>query len=263
MSRPKTVTEKQLVANRRNAGRSTGPRTPEGKARSRWNALKHGALSRAVVPPPLAAHERVGDFHRLHETLRQDFAPGSALEEVLIESIATCYWRLARVYRAEAGAVAFRQSGAEAAASQRASKQPSPTKLSPVEIGIQTFGAILNNPLVSRRLLSGEDPKWDSAGDEEVLAAIEGRVARLKEQFELTKAEDLEAERLGRSIPSIDYALHLARYEAHIQRQLYRALAALEHLRAARLDLPGPPDLDLPNALLEQRTVSDEPLPGP
>lgn len=39
------ATEKQIAANRRNATRSTGPRTPEGKERSRMNALRHGLSS--------------------------------------------------------------------------------------------------------------------------------------------------------------------------------------------------------------------------
>jgi hypothetical protein len=40
-------------SNRANALRSTGPRTPEGKAASARNALKHGILSKAVIPPAL------------------------------------------------------------------------------------------------------------------------------------------------------------------------------------------------------------------
>ena len=54
MPRTKPPSEKQLAANRRHAQLSTGPRTPEGKARSRWNALKHGVLAKALIPEPLA-----------------------------------------------------------------------------------------------------------------------------------------------------------------------------------------------------------------
>lgn len=36
------ATEKQIAANRANAKRSTGPKTPSGKRRSSGNALKHG-----------------------------------------------------------------------------------------------------------------------------------------------------------------------------------------------------------------------------
>ena len=41
----------KIEANRRNAQKSTGPRTPEGKSRSRWNALKHGLDAHAPVLP--------------------------------------------------------------------------------------------------------------------------------------------------------------------------------------------------------------------
>ena len=43
----KTMSLKQLAANRRNAQKSTGPKTPEGRAVSKMNALKHGILSKA------------------------------------------------------------------------------------------------------------------------------------------------------------------------------------------------------------------------
>ena len=44
-------TEKQIAANRRNAARSTGPRTQSGKARSRFNALKHGCRAKLPILP--------------------------------------------------------------------------------------------------------------------------------------------------------------------------------------------------------------------
>src|SRR6185312_10137115 len=47
------VSQARIEANRRNALRSTGPRTVEGKERSRANALKHGLCSSVVVPEDL------------------------------------------------------------------------------------------------------------------------------------------------------------------------------------------------------------------
>ena len=45
----KTMSLKQVAANRRNAQKSTGPKTANGKAVSKLNALKHGLLAQTVV----------------------------------------------------------------------------------------------------------------------------------------------------------------------------------------------------------------------
>jgi len=45
------ISKKQLKANRQNAQLSTGPVTPEGKNKVKWNALKHGLLAKSVVIP--------------------------------------------------------------------------------------------------------------------------------------------------------------------------------------------------------------------
>src|SRR5258706_5294442 len=85
-------TEKQIQANRRNAQRSTGPRTPEGKAKSSLNALKHGRTS-AQVP---ARSEDADDFNAYVDSLRDHLAPADALESILVEQIIVATQRLAR-----------------------------------------------------------------------------------------------------------------------------------------------------------------------
>ena len=87
------ATEKQLVANRANALKSTGPRTEEGKARSRHNALTHGLTATQVVIPG----ETPADYSALRDRLMSEIAPQSALEEDLADRLATTLWRLRRI----------------------------------------------------------------------------------------------------------------------------------------------------------------------
>ena len=72
----KLVSEKQLAANRANAGRSSGPRSPDGKARSAQNARKHGftAAHFAVVCHEdlhAVAHLKAVPFRGLPRMARQ------------------------------------------------------------------------------------------------------------------------------------------------------------------------------------------------
>ncbi|MBI3768765.1 MAG: hypothetical protein HY271_09780 [Deltaproteobacteria bacterium] len=103
-----TLPSKKARSNRTDAVRSTGPRSIEGKARSRWNAVRHGILARATPIAEGGARENVLEFQYLLAQLRRDLQPGTALEEMLIERIASCYWRLGRVVRAETAAIQAR-----------------------------------------------------------------------------------------------------------------------------------------------------------
>lgn len=86
----KRVTEQQLEANRRNAAKSTGPRTAEGKHRSSRNALKHGLLAREVVILDGDGAETEADFDALLADLSDELRPRGVIEETLVERIATC-----------------------------------------------------------------------------------------------------------------------------------------------------------------------------
>lgn len=92
-------TEDRATVNRRNALQSTGPTTPEGRAVSRMNALRHGLTAESILLPD----ERAEDFVAFAEDLRTDLDPVGAMEEVLAERIVAAAWRLRRVLRVEAG----------------------------------------------------------------------------------------------------------------------------------------------------------------
>ena len=90
-------TENQIRASRENAKKSTGPRTPEGKARSSKNALKHGLLSQDAVIPG----EDPAEFDR-HLTLYEDtYLPHNCIERELVRQIADAAWRMRRLSRIE------------------------------------------------------------------------------------------------------------------------------------------------------------------
>jgi len=94
----------QLDANRRNARLSTGPKTPEGKAASSRNALKHGLLARDAV----LLEEDTPAFLQLLATFQAEHQPVGPLEEFLVCQMAAAEWRLARVTRIETGLIATR-----------------------------------------------------------------------------------------------------------------------------------------------------------
>jgi len=97
----------KIEANRRNALKSTGPKTERGKALVAGNALRHGLRAEKLI----CFDEQEGDFVAFHQAQRAVFAPADAVEEQLVERIAVCAWRLRRTYRVEAEMFnAFRQT---------------------------------------------------------------------------------------------------------------------------------------------------------
>ena len=87
--------ENGLETGRGNGGRG-GPRTPEGKAVSRMNALKHGIFATALSDRD---HE---ELHGVCGRLCESFQPEGMVEEMLVEKLALVYLRLQRCARAEA-----------------------------------------------------------------------------------------------------------------------------------------------------------------
>ena len=94
------TSDKQLAANRANAAKSTGPRTPEGKARSARNACTHGftASSFAVV-----RLEELDEIARLKQDAVAVYQPVNSQEMFALEQIAIAQQTMFRAARLESG----------------------------------------------------------------------------------------------------------------------------------------------------------------
>ncbi len=87
------LSEAQLAANQANAQHSTGPRTPEGRAASSRNNLRHGFRSLSVLLPGDNGHE----YQELFDLLTEHFEPADLTEFRHVREMADAEWRLRRV----------------------------------------------------------------------------------------------------------------------------------------------------------------------
>jgi len=93
-------TQEQREASRRNARRSTGPRTPEGKAVAALNRTAHGLSSSRVIVLP---EESKQEYQQLLDRYRAEFRPQSPFEDCCVRQMAAADWRLNRILRIEKG----------------------------------------------------------------------------------------------------------------------------------------------------------------
>src|SRR5262245_29698890 len=94
---------KQIEANRLNALKSTGPRTEEGKRRSRCNAIRHGLTAETVI----AGVENPEDYESFEATITADYDPTTAAERELVLRLASVLWRLRRATGIETALIQF------------------------------------------------------------------------------------------------------------------------------------------------------------
>jgi hypothetical protein len=90
---------KQIEANRRNAQKSTGPITQEGKLQSRCNAVRHGLTAETVI----GALEDAEDYKAFEAAIIADYDAQSAVERELVLRLASLLWRLRRATTIETG----------------------------------------------------------------------------------------------------------------------------------------------------------------
>ena len=92
------ATPSQIHANRLNALKSTGPRSAEGKAATRFNALKHGIDAGSLLVPG----EDSAEFEELRAAYYEQFQPCGPVETALLDTIVRCDWNQRRYARIEA-----------------------------------------------------------------------------------------------------------------------------------------------------------------
>jgi hypothetical protein len=215
------ASSRQIDANRRNAQKSTGPRTGEGKRKVALNALKHGLLSRHVVLP----NEDETEFEDFTHRLRGALGPVGELEEMLVGSIAASAWRLRRVIRVERGLfIAYVAEGAR------------------LETAKEDDDRVVGGTIVVRFAESDDVAEETARADD-----AERRAREAEERAEAAErlVEEANAIRaagdgeIGRAFmadaQTRDVFTRLSRYEAHIQRSMFKALEELRRLQAARL----------------------------
>jgi len=90
---------RQIEANRRNALRSTGPRTEAGKGATRGNAVRHGLTAETVI----GTLEDAEDYKAFEAAVTADYDAQSAVERELVLRLASILWRLRRATTMETG----------------------------------------------------------------------------------------------------------------------------------------------------------------
>jgi hypothetical protein len=94
---------RQFEANRRNAQKSTGPKTDEGKRQSRRNAMRHGLCAETVIETV----EDVDDYKGFEAAVTADFNAETAVERELVLRLASLLWRIRRAISIETDLIRF------------------------------------------------------------------------------------------------------------------------------------------------------------
>ena len=190
---------RQIDANRRNALKSTGPKTEAGKQASRRNAVRHGLTAETV----LSALEDAEDYKAFEAAITADYDAQSAVERELVLRLASILWRLRRAMTMETGLF-------EIQAQQ-----------------LHDYRQLLSNSrdhTVFRRVES-------ASGDAASLSAV-SNIETLSDSEMKADATAVEFARCFLRLANLpNFALdRLSRYEATLWRQAGRILHALEIL---------------------------------
>jgi hypothetical protein len=193
---------RQIEANRRNALKSTGPKTEAGKQASRRNAVRHGLTAETVI----GALEDAEDYKGFEAAITADYDAQSAVERELVLRLASVLWRLRRATTMETGLFEIQ---AEQLRSYRQNKLVSHSQ------------GVIHAPFEPAE---SDDPHLQVAAQDQMITIPENGVTSGDSAIEFAGC-------LLRLANLPNFALdRLSRYEATLWRQTDRILFALEAL---------------------------------
>ncbi len=261
------VSMRKAEANRQNALKSTGPRTSRGKALSRQNAIKHGLFLKSTTDFE-ALQEDPHEYEDLLAALWDQYQPVGRAEELEVDRIAQCWWRLQRASRYEnaANLVARRDLGRSELNEQIESCEEWNKEEASVILELQNAKKMIEHtgeiseeliqkifermPGIERRLLahdkdaqerieeSGMSRRSQTSNPQmrsKILAAsITNAITFLEQLAKRRLANVVEAAIGQHAIPNSEALDRLLRYETTIERQLSRSYDRLERLQRRR-----------------------------
>jgi hypothetical protein len=273
-----TASARKVAANRQNAQKSTGPKTTKGKVYSGRNAIKHGLFTRQLID--FANHGEDSQEYELRGGLRAQYQPIGTAEELEVERLALCWWRLKRAWRYEnaVNCVALQASAGRELATQRELYKQQDKKDQSIILQLKTAAdEIEEKGEISREMKDrifaidpGIESMWESRESEpeekvadpttskmwqdlsseerssiRAVSTVYLRIDFIEQVARLRSSADRENAIAKHVIPK-DYELNrLLRYETAIERQLGRTVDRLERLQRRRQGEMIPPPVSV------------------
>lgn len=271
--------EKKLRANRENAKKSTGPKSPRGKSQSRRNAIKHGLFARTDLNFFLQGEDSE-EYHGLLKDLWEQYKPVGRAEELEVERITLCWWRLKRAHQYENASkrVVLRDVtpggfARQAESCEKLEKEDASFTLALRKLKEEIAAADEAPPDLRDRLIALRPafrPLWPfiesgatqflelphvaklvkEATPEELpvglaLATIEVAISFVKHMRQIRHVNVQELAYHQHAIPNNAALDRLLRYEGSIERNLARSLDRLERLQRRRKGEPVLPPVSV------------------
>ena len=206
---------RQIEANRRNAVRSTGPSTEEGKRQSRRNAIRHGLCAETVIE----IVEDIEDYRAFEAAVIADFDAHTAVERELVLRLASLLWRLRRataieteLFRIQAQILRDRRNQAQ---SQGLQERPQGIPFRVIESAI---------------------PLCDDSADDWNEGEAQRAYLRGTHTFPINPSQDMSPRDLAHCFQRLvnfdnDVFERLGRYEVALWRQMLQTLVMLQSAR--------------------------------